>query len=98
MENKYLFVVCMNGSGSTLLHQYLGRCKNVAELERTSKNRVTSVEGQNHVRDFMPQPKTHKVVGKWTQKSYIFSDDKNYNWSKIKENGMTAGEGLPEGP
>ena len=54
-HNKYLFVVCMNSSGSTLLHYYLEKCKLVASLPRIDSDIATSSEGQGHVKKFLPQ-------------------------------------------
>ena len=83
--NKYLFVVCMNGSGSTLLHYYLEKCDAVASLPRIEPDIATSSEGQNHVREFLPLPEQYDCVGVFTESSDVFGDDSQYNWDEIKK-------------
>lgn len=84
-HNKYLFVVCMNSSGSTLLHYYLEKCKLVASLPRIDSDIATSSEGQGHVKKFLPLPNQYDCVGVFTEKSHIFVDSSKYDWGEIKK-------------
>jgi hypothetical protein len=75
----------MNSGGSTLLQHCLGSCKSITQLLRTHPDKASSSEGHKLAASSMPSPWRLEVGGIWTEKSSVFSDDKNYNWQKIKK-------------
>jgi hypothetical protein len=86
--SKNLFIVCMNNSGSTLLHHYLSECEKVVQLPRLKPSRATSSEGHNYAGASMPHPRDFGVAGLWTEKPVFFGKDENYEWDKIKKSWM----------
>jgi len=81
----------MNNGGSTLLHHYLSNCKSVVPLPKTNKH-ATSSEGHNHAGKAIPHPRNYGVLGLWTEKPNLISNDKNYNWKIIKQKWFKAWE------
>ena len=82
---KYLFIICMNNSGSTLLERLLSNCRNaVAFLPPGGPNE--QVNGQGFVSDLMPIP--GKIVPKcrriWSEQAAVFEDEARYDWPKIQ--------------
>lgn len=105
MSNKHLFIVCMNNGGSTLLHHYLSECNSVVALPRKSDQKqltrddaitgagpATSSEGHNHAKGAMPHPRRQGVLGIWTEKPDLISNDKNYDWEMVKKRWFEAWE------
>ncbi len=84
MSRKHLFIVCMNNSGSTLLHNYLSKCALMVPLPRLKKNIATSSEGHNHVGKSMPHPRDYNMLGVWTERPQIISEPNKYNWPAIR--------------
>lgn len=83
-DEKFLFIVCMNNSGSTLLERILGDCENVIGFVPTKPDK--QVNGQQYALDLMPvpaklKPKTTRV---WTESSALLLDESQYDWAKIK--------------
>lgn len=75
MNDKFLFIISTNNSGSTPLVRFLESCRNVISLFG---------EGQYFVEEFMPLPVNNDVGRIWTEKPEIFEDESNYNWKMIK--------------
>jgi hypothetical protein len=82
---KYLFIICMNNSGSTLLERVLSDCRNVVGFPPAGPDE--QVNGQRFVPDLMPTPGKMKVSCRriWTEQAAILEDESRYNWPKIKE-------------
>ncbi|HEX8076598.1 MAG TPA: sulfotransferase [Chthoniobacterales bacterium] len=82
---KFLFIICMNNSGSTLLERLLSDCRNaVGFLPPAGPNE--QVNGQGFVPDLMPipgkiQPQCRRI---WSEQAAVFLDESRYNWPKIK--------------
>ena len=72
---RYLFVSCMNNSGSTLLVRYLARCANSICMER---------EGQSYVPHAMPGVGRLGVQRIWSEAAKIFEDPASYDWFAVK--------------
>src|SRR4051812_36388225 len=84
--DKYLFIICMNNSGSTLLERVLKDCRNVVGFLAPG-GPDEQVNGQRFVFDLMPTP--GKLPARcrriWTEQADVLSDESRYNWPKIKE-------------
>jgi hypothetical protein len=81
---KYLFIICMNNSGSTLLERLLSNCRNaVGFLPRGGPNE--QVNGQRFVKDLMPNPQSLGVRRVWSEEAAALADESKYDWPKIKE-------------
>jgi hypothetical protein len=81
---KYLFIICMNNSGSTLLERLLSSCRNaIGFLPRGGPNE--QVNGQRFVKDLMPTPQTLGVRRVWSEQAAALEDESRYDWPKIKE-------------
>jgi hypothetical protein len=82
---KYLFIICMNNSGSTLLERVLSECRNAVGFPAPAGPNQ-QVNGQGFVPDFMPIP--GKMIPNcrriWSEQSSILEDESRYNWPKIK--------------
>jgi len=73
---KYLFVVCVNNCGSTLIQRILGTSNNALRHDS---------EGQFLVpNNLLPNPVYYKCGGVWTERSDIFENTIYYNWPEIK--------------
>jgi Sulfotransferase family len=81
---KFLFIVCMNNSGSTLLERVLSRCQNVVGLPAPG-GPDHQVNGQRFVKDYMPSPNRLNCRRIWSEQADILQDEMRYNWSRIKE-------------
>lgn len=79
----YLFVLCSNQSGSTLLHNLLSQCKNVISLNEDFEN--TTIEGFNWVKNWMPDVEKTLQSSVWTELLDTLSTESNYNWVEIKK-------------
>jgi Sulfotransferase family len=83
---KFLFIICMNNSGSTLLERLLSECRNVVGfLPPGGPNE--QVNGQGFVPDLMPIPGKIKPQCRriWSEQAAVFLDESNYHWRKIKK-------------
>jgi hypothetical protein len=81
---KYLFIICMNNSGSTLLERVLRDCGNAIAFPAAPD---AQTNGQQFVRDFMPIPgridKKNRRI--WTEHADMLEDESLYNWPIIKQ-------------
>ena len=86
-DNKHLFILCMNNSGSTMLHSYLSKCNRVIQLPKKHglEHITTSFEGHLLAKDYMPTPNDLGVIAVFSKMQHVFEDSDNYNWDKIKE-------------
>jgi hypothetical protein len=80
---KYLFIICMNNSGSTLLERMLRDCRNVIGFPAGPDRQVN---GQQFVTDYMPipgrlKPKCTRI---WTEQAAVLEDESRYNWPAIQ--------------
>jgi Sulfotransferase family len=80
---KFLFIICMNNSGSTLLERVLSRCQNAVALTAPGGPNH-QVNGQRFVKDCMPSPKRLNCRRIWSEQAHILQDEMRYNWSLIK--------------
>ena len=83
---KYLFIICMNNSGSTLLERVLSECRNAIGFPAPG-GPDQQVNGQGFVPEYMPipgkiRPRCRRV---WTEQAAILQDESRYRWSKIKQ-------------
>lgn len=83
--DKYLFIICMNNSGSTLLERIVSECRNGVGFPAPA-GPDQQVNGQGFVADLMPipgkiKPKCRRI---WSEQAAIFEDESNYNWPRIK--------------
>jgi Sulfotransferase family len=81
---KFLFIICMNNSGSTLLERVLSRCQNVVGLPAPG-GPDHQVNGQRFVKQYMPSPEQLKCRRIWSEQAGILQDEMRYRWSLIKE-------------
>jgi Sulfotransferase family len=76
-DGDFVFIACMNNSGSTLLHRYLKACSNAVSLP---------LEGQSLVPGTaMSLPWEHGITRLWTEQSHLFDGDGRYDWNAIRE-------------
>ena len=80
---KFLFVVCMNNSGSTLLERVLSRCRNVVGLLAPA-GPDHQVNGQRFVKKYMPSPSQLECRRIWSEQAAILQDESRYQWPVIK--------------
>ena len=80
---KFLFIICMNNSGSTLLERVLSRCRNAVGLPAPG-GPDPQVNGQKFVKDYMPSPGRLKCRRIWSEQAPILQDESRYQWSTIK--------------
>jgi hypothetical protein len=85
VAEKYLFIICMNNSGSTLLERVLRDCRNVVGFP-TPGGPDDQVNGQRFVTDLMPTPGKLEVRCRriWSEQSHILADESRYDWPAIK--------------
>jgi hypothetical protein len=79
LNEVYLFIVCANNSGSTLLNRVLATSKNIVDLEYEGQEYI-DVTGLN----VMPLPWNLDCRRVWTERTEIFEDKSNYNWEIIR--------------
>jgi hypothetical protein len=82
-SEKFLFIICMNNSGSTLLERLLSACRNVVGLPAPG-GPDHQVNGQRFVKDYMPSPSRLKCRRIWSEQAAILQDETRYQWSLIK--------------
>jgi len=85
VTEKYLFIICMNNSGSTLLERVLKDCRNVVGFLAPG-GPDQQVNGQRFVTDLMPTPGKLPVRARriWTEQADILADETRYDWAAIK--------------
>src|SRR3954454_5768380 len=83
-EEKYLFIICMNNSGSTLLERVFRSCRNMVTLPAGPN---TQVNGQGFVLKYMPTPGQMKppCTRIFSEKASVLEDESLYRWEKIKK-------------
>src|SRR5215212_2291802 len=86
VAEKYLFIICMNNSGSTLLERVLKDCRNVVGFLAPG-GPDQQVNGQRFVTDLMPTPGKIAVRCRriWSEQADVLADETHYNWTKIKQ-------------
>src|SRR5205085_7929183 len=86
VPEKYLFIICMNNSGSTLLERVLKDCRNVVGFLAPA-GPDQQVNGQRFVTDLMPTPGKIAVRCRriWTEQADVLGDESLYDWPKIKK-------------
>ena len=80
---KFLFIICMNNSGSTLLEHILSRCRNAVGLPPPG-GPDHQVNGQRFVKAYMPTPDRLKCRRTWSEQAAILQDELRYQWSAIR--------------
>src|SRR5258705_13469288 len=83
---KYLFIICMNNSGSTLLERVMSECRNAVGFPAPG-GPDQQVNGQGFVPKYMPIPgkMTPQCRRIWSEQAAILEDQSRYNWPKIKQ-------------
>lgn len=83
LNNQYVFILCPNHSGSTLLYFLMDTSPYVSVLK---DNDEKIIEGQiaPKIKYFMPYAK-ESDKGIFYLHKKIYKCEKNYNWNKIKE-------------
>ena len=86
VDQKYLFIICMNNSGSTLLERVLKDCRNVVGFLAPG-GRDEQVNGQRFVTDLMPTPGKIAVRCRriWSEQADVLSDEALYDWPRIRQ-------------
>jgi hypothetical protein len=84
-QDKYLFIICMNNSGSTLLERVLRDCRNVIGFP-TPGGPDQQVNGQRFVTDLMPTPGKMDIKCRriWSEQASVLTDESRYDWPRIK--------------
>ncbi|HMH42877.1 MAG TPA: sulfotransferase [Pyrinomonadaceae bacterium] len=84
--DKYLFIICMNNSGSTLLERVMSECRNAVGFPPPGGPNQ-QVNGQGFVPKYMPIPgkMTPQCRRIWSEQAAILQDQSRYNWPKIKQ-------------
>jgi hypothetical protein len=84
-DDKYLFIICMNNSGSTLLERVMSECRNAVGFPAPA-GPDQQVNGQGFVPDLMPIPgkMTPKCRRIWSEQAATLESESLYQWSKIK--------------
>jgi hypothetical protein len=82
---KYLFIICMNNSGSTLLERVLSECRNAVGFPAPG-GPDQQVNGQGFVPHFMPMPGKMKPKCRriWSEQSAVLANELHYQWPKVK--------------
>ncbi|HEY2124985.1 MAG TPA: sulfotransferase [Chthoniobacterales bacterium] len=82
---KFLFIICMNNSGSTLLERVMSECRNAVGFPAPG-GPDQQVNGQGFVSDFMPIPgkMTPRCRRIWSEQAAILANELHYQWPKIK--------------
>jgi sulfotransferase family protein len=85
VPENYLFIICMNNSGSTLLERVLKDCRNVVGFLAPG-GPDQQVNGQRFVTDLMPTPGKLAVRCRriWSEQEDVLADESRYDWPKIK--------------
>ena len=85
-EDKFLFIICMNNSGSTLLERLLTKCQNAVGFLPRSEGPNEQVNGQRFVKGLMPTPDRLKPPCRrvWSEQAEVLADESRYEWPKIK--------------
>ncbi len=86
VPENYLFIICMNNSGSTLLERVLKDCWNVVGFLAPG-GPDQQVNGQRYVPDLMPTPGKVAVRCRriWSEQADVLADESRYDWPKIKQ-------------
>ena len=82
---KFLFIICMNNSGSTLLERVMSECRNAVGFPAPG-GPDQQVNGQGFVPDLMPIPgkMTPKCRRIWSEQAAILANELHYKWPAIK--------------
>jgi hypothetical protein len=82
---KFLFIICMNNSGSTLLERVMSECRNAVGFPAPG-GPDQQVNGQGFVSDFMPIPgkMTPRCRRIWSEQAAILANELHYQWPRIK--------------
>src|SRR5437879_7685096 len=83
---KYLFIICMNNSGSTLLERVLSECRNAVGFPAPG-GPDQQVNGQGFVPEYMPIPgkMTPRCRRIWSEQAAVLQDESRYRWPSIKK-------------
>ena len=86
VAEKYLFIICMNNSGSTLLERVLRDCRNAIGFPAPG-GPDEQVNGQRFVTDLMPTPGKIEVRCRriWSEQAAVLTDESRYDWPKVKQ-------------
>ena len=86
IAEKYLFIICMNNSGSTLLERVLKDCRNVVGFLAPG-GPDQQVNGQRFVTDLMPTPGKIEVRCRriWSEQADVLANETRYDWLAIKK-------------
>jgi hypothetical protein len=86
VPEKYLFIICMNNSGSTLLERVLRDCHNAIGFPAPG-GPDEQVNGQRFVTDLMPTPGKIEVRCRriWSEQASVLTDESRYDWPRIKQ-------------
>lgn len=90
VENRHLFILGMNDSGTSFLLNNLSQCKNVVSFR--SKFYKQNAEGCSVANEFSrriqiyPDDNTHNVMKVWTEKEDLWRHERNFNWKFIRMN------------
>src|SRR3954465_7080624 len=86
VPEKYLFIICMNNSGSTLLERVLKDCRNVVGFLAPG-GPDEQVKGQpfGTARTRTPGKLEIKSRRIWTEQENVLTDESRYNWPKIRQ-------------
>jgi hypothetical protein len=85
-DDKFLFIICMNNSGSTLLERVMSECRNAVGFPAPG-GPDQQVNGQGFVPEYMPIPgkMTPKCRRIWSEQAATLANELNYRWPKIKQ-------------
>jgi hypothetical protein len=86
VPEQYLFIICMNNSGSTLLERVLKDCRNVVGFLAPG-GPDQQVNGQRFVTDLMPTPGKIAVRCRriWSEQASVLADESRYDWPRIRQ-------------
>jgi hypothetical protein len=84
-DDKYLFIICMNNSGSTLLERVVSECRNAVGFPAPG-GPDQQVNGQGFVPELMPIPgkMTPKCRRIWSEQAATLANELHYQWPRIK--------------
>jgi len=86
VKESFLFIICMNNSGSTLLERVLKDCRNVVGFLAPG-GEDEQVNGQRFVTDLMPTPGKIAVRCRriWSEQADVLADESHYDWPRIAQ-------------
>lgn len=83
-DRRYLFIVCMNNSGSSVLARALESCRRVVGFPDEGQTFFQGADGFDPEKHAMPTPDSIGASRIWSEKAALFENPAHYDWDTIK--------------